>query len=103
MYTANLMISTILSSRRDLQQLILLCRYLKKSASVLGMYRVRECCENIQRYGAMMRKTGLGLETVEGLSFCCVGDEISSLRDSLCFARRAIDEFYETETIVVSD
>lgn len=81
------------SSKGDLQHLVYLCDFLKRSASAIGFYEVRECCGNIKKGGVMSSGDSSALVGVEVPCLSCIQGEIGTLKDSICFARRAIDSY----------
>ncbi|KAJ5277617.1 hypothetical protein N7524_003770 [Penicillium chrysogenum] len=82
-------------SKGDLQHLVSLCDSLRRFASATGFYEVRECCGNLKERGVMSSGDGSASVGVEVFCLSRIKGGIGTLRDSICFARRAIDSFYK--------
>lgn len=72
--------------------------FLKECSSSMGLYKVLESCDKILEESAIRSKGDYASES-DGREDICLSrieDEISILKDSLCFARRAFDSFYKS-------
>ncbi|CEJ62648.1 hypothetical protein PMG11_11142 [Penicillium brasilianum] len=82
-------------ARSDLPSLMSSCDYLRKEATTLGFYKLREICERI--HGASKSKEDCVGVFASGKDLCLrfVGDDIASLEDNVTLSRTALDLFYD--------
>lgn len=92
------MLSLFFSSDRDaknLDELSKLGHFLKGSSATLGLTKVKDSCEKIQRYGKKENEDGTP-ETDEELCLSRVTDTLKSLKTEYTEAETALKKFFNT-------
>ncbi|KAK8107772.1 hpt domain-containing protein [Apiospora kogelbergensis] len=78
---------------KDLEELSKLGHFLKGSSATLGLTKVKDSCEKIQRYGKMENEDGTP-EKDEELCLSRVTDTLASLKTEYTEAETALKKFF---------
>ncbi|TQS33453.1 hypothetical protein Golomagni_06202 [Golovinomyces magnicellulatus] len=81
---------------QDLEELSSLGHFLKGSSATLGLVKVRDGCEKIQRYGKKENEDG-SPETDEELCLKRITQALKAVREDYREAETALKRFYEIE------
>lgn len=87
----------IVSLRCDFPQLSLLSKSFRRNASMLGLRKIEQCCESIQKqsdFGGEFYSLESSLESFNSL----VESNIHGMRDSLCVVQRLVDTLYDVSS-----
>ena len=96
MFPLTFTFSIICSASSDLEKLSSLGHFLKGSSATLGLVKVREGCEKIQRYGKKENVDG-SPEPNESLCLNRIKDEIKTVKEDIAEAHRAFNAYYDKE------
>jgi osomolarity two-component system phosphorelay intermediate protein YPD1 len=86
------------SSNEDLIKLSELGHFLKGSSATLGLNRIRDGCENIQRYGKQETQTG---EPIDDPEKCLVliAETLTQVKKDFDFAQKVLRDHYSEKAI----
>lgn len=71
--------------------------FLKGSSATIGLVKIRDSCEKIQRYGKKENLDGTPGATDDASWLKLIGGELLSVRRCVNEANRALKEFYKSE------
>ena len=80
---------------KDLEKLSQLGHFLKGSSATLGLVKVRDHCEKIQRYGKKENVDG-SPETDETLCLTRITDTLNTLKGEFGDVEKAMQSFFNT-------
>lgn len=94
-WTALTLISCQCREEKDLEKLSQLGHFLKGSSATLGLVKVRDSCEKIQRYGKKENEDGTP-EKDEGLCLERITETLKALKTEYEDAEKVLKKFYNT-------
>lgn len=82
------------SEEKDLEKLSSLGHFLKGSSATIGLFKVRDHCEKIQRYGKKEKLDG-SPEDDEDVCFSTIVETIEAIKADITAARSLLQKYYD--------